>query len=264
MNITNSERAQSEPLPENNMRTYGGRTAAKFCAHRGVSALMPENTLPAFAAALALGADEIEFDVRITKDKKIIVSHDNNLERISDAKGMLADYTLAELKKVNIGIKHGWQVGFCTAEEIFEQFANRFTFNIHVKEAGDGGWLISELRDMITSYNSSASCYFAGVAGELEWMVKNAPDIRRVAIQLPSNADVIFDLTQRYDCVGVQFWHGLFDEELVMKMHEHNIFCNNFFADTYDDYTKYFGMGIDTLLTNRMDLANKYRYDLSD
>ena len=33
-----------------------------FCAHRGVSALMPENTLPAFAAALALGADEIEFD----------------------------------------------------------------------------------------------------------------------------------------------------------------------------------------------------------
>ena len=36
----------------------------KFCAHRGVSALMPENTLPALAAALALGADEIEFDVR--------------------------------------------------------------------------------------------------------------------------------------------------------------------------------------------------------
>ena len=39
-----------------------------FCAHRGLSALVPENTLPAFAAAYALGADEIEFDVRLTCD----------------------------------------------------------------------------------------------------------------------------------------------------------------------------------------------------
>ena len=51
----------------------------RFCAHRGVSALMPENTLPAFAAALALGADEIEFDVRMTKDGKMVVSHDGTL-----------------------------------------------------------------------------------------------------------------------------------------------------------------------------------------
>ena len=39
----------------------------KFCAHRGVSARMPENTLPAFAVALSLGADEIEFDVSGSK-----------------------------------------------------------------------------------------------------------------------------------------------------------------------------------------------------
>ena len=43
----------------------------KFCAHRGLSKLMPENTLPAFAAALALGADEIEFDIRLTKVSKM-------------------------------------------------------------------------------------------------------------------------------------------------------------------------------------------------
>ena len=48
----------------------------KFCAHRGLSKLMPENTLPAFAAALSLGADEIEFDIRLTKDQKLIVAID--------------------------------------------------------------------------------------------------------------------------------------------------------------------------------------------
>ena len=91
------------------------KMGGNFCAHRGLSALMPENTLPAFAAALAFGAQEIEFDVRLTKDYQLIVSHDGTLERISDGCGQLCDYTLADLKKLNIGIKHGWQVSFCTA-----------------------------------------------------------------------------------------------------------------------------------------------------
>ena len=91
----------------------------KFCAHRGVSKLMPENTLPSLAASLALGADEIEFDVRLTKDQKLIVSHDGTLERISDGQGELKNYTLAELKKLNVGLKHGWVVHFLHAGRDF-------------------------------------------------------------------------------------------------------------------------------------------------
>ena len=78
----------------------------KFCAHRGVSKLMPENTIPAFAAALALGADEIEFDIRLTKDQKLIVSHDGTLERISNGQGELKKFTLAELKSLNVGVRY--------------------------------------------------------------------------------------------------------------------------------------------------------------
>ena len=114
----------------------------RFCAHRGVSALMPENTLPAFAAALALGADEIEFDVRLTRDGQMIVSHDGTLDRISDGKGNLQDLTLRELKELNIGVKQGWKVPFCTPEEVFEQLANKIVFNIHLKEHGEDGLLI--------------------------------------------------------------------------------------------------------------------------
>ena len=94
-----------------------------FCAHRGVSALMPENSLPGFGAALALGADEIEFDVWLTKDQKLVVSHDRTLERISDGNGSVGDHTLAELKRFNVGYFQNWQVPFCTAEEVFAQFA---------------------------------------------------------------------------------------------------------------------------------------------
>ena len=234
----------------------------KFCAHRGLSALMPENTLPAFAAALALGADEIEFDVRLTKDNELIVSHDNTLDRISDGVGKLNEYTLAELKALNIGVKRGWVVPFCTAEEVFAQFANRLVFNIHLKEHGEDGYLIRELCRLADKYGARDSIYFAGSPAELAWMQKIAPDIPRTAIQLPKDQIGIFEMATAYACTRVQFWLGMFDEALIKKLHDAGILCNLFYADTPEDYQKYFEMGIDTLLTNRMDLAAAYRRNL--
>ena len=231
----------------------------KFCAHRGLSKLMPENTLPAFAAALSLGADEIEFDIRLTKDQKLIVSHDGTLERISDGEGKLKEKTLDELLQLNIGVKHGWEVGFCTAEEVFAQFANKIVFNMHLKEHGEDGYLIRELVKLVEKYDAWENVYFAGSPSELEWMEKIAPEIPRTAIQLPKDTVEIYEMATRYHCTGVQFWLGMFDEELIRKMHDSGIRCNLYYADTPEDYDKYFAMGIDTLLTNRMDLANKWR-----
>ena len=220
---------------------------------------MPENTLPAFAAALALGADEIEFDVRLTKDQCLIVSHDGTLERISDGQGELKDYTLSELKKLNIGVKRGWVVPFCTAEEVFEQLANKIVFNIHLKESGEDGYLIRELLRLIEKYDAHQSVYFAGSSNELYWMEKVAPNVPRVAIQLPMDESGIFEIAQKYHCAGVQFWLDMFDKALIDQLHENGIFCNLFYADTAENYQKYFDMGVDTILTNRMDLAADYR-----
>ena len=231
----------------------------KFCAHRGVSALMPENTLPAFAAALALGADEIEFDVRLTRDGKMIVSHDGTLERISDGTGKLENYTLSELRELNIGGGHGWSVPFCTPEEVFAQFANRIVFNMHLKEHGEDGCLIRQLVQLIEQYHAHDHVYFAGSPKQLAWMEKVAPEVPRTAIQLPRDTVEIFEMAQTYHCTGVQFWLGMFDQPLIEKMHAAGITCNLFYADTAADYQTYFDMGIDTLLTNRMDLAAQYR-----
>ena len=231
----------------------------KFCAHRGLSALMPENTLPAFAASLAFGADEIEFDVRLTKDAQLIVSHDNTLERISDGTGKLREHTLSELRELNIGVKHGWQVGFCTPEEVFALLANKIRFNIHLKEHGEEGYLIKELCRIAEKYNAKSSIYFAGSPKELEWMQRCAPDVERTAIQLPKDTMEIYESAKEFGCTGVQFWLGMFDRELIEKLHRENVRCNLYFADTYEDYDKYFAMGIDTLLTNRIDLAANYR-----
>lgn len=232
----------------------------KFCAHRGLSALTPENTLPAFACAHALGADEIEFDVRLTRDGRLIVSHDDTLERISNGTGSLKEHTLSELLELNVGVKQGWEARFCTPEEVFALLGGRLIFNIHLKEHGEEGALIKELVRLTEKYNASNSVYFAASPGELEWMQRLAPRIPRVAIQLPKDKIDIYTMAKEYGCSGVQFWRGMFDRELIEKLHAEGIWCNLFYADECEEYEKYFDMGIDTLLTNRMDLAARWKF----
>lgn len=72
-------------------------------AHRGGSALAPECSPAAFEKAAKLGVHGFEIDLRLTKDEEIIVFHDEDLDRVTNFNGKVADYTLAELKKADLG-----------------------------------------------------------------------------------------------------------------------------------------------------------------
>lgn len=76
-------------------------------AHRGDPAAAPENTLPAFDAALSSGADVLELDLRMTADEQVVIFHDELLDRTTDASGPLADRTLAELQTLDAGSWYG-------------------------------------------------------------------------------------------------------------------------------------------------------------
>lgn len=77
----------------------------KVFAHRGDRGYFPENTLPAFESAVKLGADGIELDVHLSKDDQLIVMHDEKIDRTTDGKGLIQNYTLEELKEFDAG---GW------------------------------------------------------------------------------------------------------------------------------------------------------------
>lgn len=62
-----------------------------------------ENTIPSMQAAFDLGADVVELDVRLTKEKRLAVFHDFALEYRTNASGLVGDYTMAELKDLDIG-----------------------------------------------------------------------------------------------------------------------------------------------------------------
>ena len=72
-------------------------------AHRGASAYAPENTIAAFELAADMGAAGIEFDVQITRDRKLIIHHDRVLGRTEDASGPLSDWDFADLRALDVG-----------------------------------------------------------------------------------------------------------------------------------------------------------------
>jgi glycerophosphoryl diester phosphodiesterase len=71
--------------------------------HRGASGTAPENTESAFKKALQNGADGVELDIHLTKDKELVVIHDERVDRTTNGTGYVKDLTLREIKKLDAG-----------------------------------------------------------------------------------------------------------------------------------------------------------------
>ena len=71
-------------------------------AHRGGSALAPENTMAAFANGLAVGADGIELDVHLSRDGVVVVHHDQTVDRMTSGRGDVAEMTARDLARLDV------------------------------------------------------------------------------------------------------------------------------------------------------------------
>ncbi|MEX2478338.1 MAG: glycerophosphodiester phosphodiesterase [Gracilimonas sp.] len=105
-------------------------------AHRGASAYHPENTMSAFRAAYEMGAEMIELDVTLSKDGVPVVIHDETIDRTTNGKGLVSDFTLDELKNLDAGTwfseKHAGEP-IPTLEEVLEFARGKIALNIEIK-----------------------------------------------------------------------------------------------------------------------------------
>lgn len=77
-------------------------SAPKIIAHRGLSSLYPENTLPAFYGAAKQGFDAFELDIHTTKDGEWVVIHDDDVNYMTDSEGDVENFTLEELREMKL------------------------------------------------------------------------------------------------------------------------------------------------------------------
>lgn len=110
--------------------------AFEVIAHRGAPVGVPQNTIPAFQRALDLGADGIELDVRLSKDRVPVVLHYFYLDEGTTRSGTIFEYTLDQLRRVEVLGSGGELVEPCripTLDEVLEAFGGRIGLEIEIK-----------------------------------------------------------------------------------------------------------------------------------
>jgi glycerophosphoryl diester phosphodiesterase len=161
-------------------------------AHRGACKVAPENTLPAFQAALDLGADGIELDVQFSSDGKLVVLHNPNLETTTNGAGRVTAYTFAELRLLDAGSHFGPQFAgtpLPALDEVLDLCHGKLLMTIELKSlnsstANIGVDVVAAVRarDMadqvvISSFNPLALRRAKKAGPEIECALLTAPDL---------------------------------------------------------------------------------------
>ncbi|CAH1216306.1 Glycerophosphodiester phosphodiesterase [Paenibacillus auburnensis] len=152
-------------------------------AHRGASAVCPENTMAAFRKSLELGATGIETDVQMSSDGGLVLIHDESLKRTAGAEGYVKDRTLSQLLELDAGSWFGTEFKderLPTLEELLDLLQERDTLlNIELKNGifmypGMEEKVIAAVRDygmsnrvVLSSFNHYSLAYCKSLAPEI-------------------------------------------------------------------------------------------------
>lgn len=229
----------------------------RICAHRGMCGAAPDNSLPGYGAAIALGADEIELDVLPTKDGRLISMHDRDLTKISDGRGMEYDCTLAELERLDFGTVFssaykGLKV--LLFEDVLRKLGRSVIMNIHMKmwDLNIGEPAYGEVAALIRKYHCEKHVYITSTSLEhLKAFHEIAPEIARcTCLNCLKSADPYAAIARAAETglEKIQLSHPT--AEVIAFAHEKGLVCNVCFADSAQEAIALLDMGADTLLSN--------------
>lgn len=224
----------------------------KIIAHRGVSKEAPENTLSAFAKAIPLGVDAIEFDVHLTKDNVPIVIHDGKFGRTAD-RGYLQRTTslfLEQVKALDVG---SWYDPFYigeripTLDEVLDLVQGSVRLMVEIKKDNSPAHQI--VQAVITSLKKAKGPVVIGSFDPLiiEEVLRTAPEYPVIGIVEE------LDMLDKFKALSVKqiaIWYDLLSAELIQQFHDQEIEVWTFTVDNPGLAKFLVSINIDGIITN--------------
>jgi glycerophosphoryl diester phosphodiesterase len=215
----------------------------------------PENTLSAFKEAIRLGAQMIEFDVRMTKDSTLIVIHDDSLGRTTNGFGKIADKNILELLSLDAGI---WKDSKFSGEKIphFEEVVDimprNIWLNIHIK--GDKNTAIKAAK-MIVAKDRIHQAVFACKSDAAHEIRKfnDALILCNMDRLQTTSAYVDSTIALKYDYIQLTTRADSTLPSVIETLKRNNIKINYYGTDSTDKFKQLLSEGIDFTLTNNLD-----------
>jgi glycerophosphoryl diester phosphodiesterase len=211
--------ARHAPCPYSTAMT----TRPLVIAHRGDSAHAPENTMPAFEAAIAQGADWIELDLLLSRDDQLVVCHDEELSRLARVQARVRDLDAAALATTDVGSHKSTEfkgVGIPLLSEVLLRIGSRTPLYLEMKSSGygrrdrDSALLLAKCLQMVPRHSPHALASF-----DLG-LVRGAVEDGRRAVLIVADPSVIGRLSARelraLHAVSVR--HDVLDEPLARRI----------------------------------------------
>ena len=229
-------------------------TRTQVTAHRGASKAAPENTMPAFEAAIESGADYIELDVQLTKDGELVVFHDDNIKRTTNGNGILTNMTYDELQKYSAG---SWfkddgsfdDVKIPKLSEVLELVGHDILLNIEIKSHGNVKATAEKVVELVEEYDIGSSCYITSFSYQALKKVKELQPKIKTALIANIAPSTVYSQMKYIDAVSMNY---LFVNSSVVNYAHHS--GKKVFVWTVDrsgEMKKMMALGVDNIITNR-------------
>jgi len=215
--------------------------------HRGAANLVPENTLPSFEKAIALGCDATECDVHLTADGHLVVCHDETVDRTTNGTGCIAELSLAELRALDAG--NGAMMP--TFEEVLATIAGRILLLCEMKGPGTAAPAVAAVRQAglveqvaFTSFAIDRIAEVRAWGGEL-----------RIAGIFSQPEPAVWPRLVELGAEYADIHYRNLTAEVVQAVQALGLRCRGWNPDTVEDIRWTVDLGVDSVSSNRPDLA---------
>jgi glycerophosphoryl diester phosphodiesterase len=230
-------------------------------AHRGYSAVYPENTIPAFKGAIQVGADWAELDVQQTADGEVIVMHDSNLKRTTGLDKEVWQVTWDEIKDLDNGSwfdKKYQTVRIPTLEEVLKVCRGKIHLNIEIKPSGHDKDLEEQVAKLLKKYHMRDTCVVSSLKYDSLRKIKEADD----SIETAYITSVSYgNFTNLEYADGYSVESTLLSKSFVNKAQKAGKQIYVWTVNSEERLEKVVGMGIDNVITDDPVMAKELIYE---
>lgn len=221
-----------------------------IAAHRGVSANAPENSIPAFQAAMDVNAQWIELDVHQTSDQVVVVTHDGDINRIAGVNKYVYDLTLEELRQYDVGSWFSPEYSYlrvATLDDVLKLCKGKINIQIELKPTGHEPDFEEHVAQIVRDNDFTNNCVLASMNADCLRRIKEvAPDMQTLYIM----AAAIGDLSAADFADGFSIEESNISYQLVQEIHAMNKLCYVWTINSDENVRFLLDAGIDGILTD--------------
>lgn len=209
--------------------------------HRGAKGYIVENTLASFQKAIELGVNGIELDVHLSSDGKIMVIHDETIDRTTSGKGFVKDFTPSQLKKY----------GIPRLEEVFD-FINKSCFiNIEIKDFKATTSVLKLLQNYILEKNWSTHLF---QISSFNWNVLESCSLKSNHIQLgvltEDSIENALTFAEKINAYSINPYFKLLNVENVKEIHRNGFKIFPWTVNSEEDLTFVKSLQVDGIISD--------------